>query len=142
MNVKLLGTDSELEDVSRVLLQIRQTYSKEELIAQIKEQQKSGYQIAYVEIDHKVVTVIGFIIGNKLTWGRHIYIDDFVTDEKQRSSGSGKFLMDWLKSYAREQGCSQIHLDCKVHRFIAHRFYLREHFNIASHHFSVTDIGS
>ena len=48
--------------------------------------------------------------------------------------------MDWLKCHARENECEQIHLDSGVQRFPAHRFYLREGFDIASHHFSIVKL--
>jgi hypothetical protein len=51
-------------------------------------------------------------------------------------------MLSWLKSHARELGCSQLHLDSGVQRFTAHRFYVREGFKISSHHFSITDLSS
>jgi GNAT superfamily N-acetyltransferase len=73
-------------------------------------------------------------------WGKHMYVDDLVTAERHRSTGAGARMMDWLKSYARAHGCRQLHLDSGVQRFGAHRFYLREGFNIGSHHFSIVDL--
>ncbi len=87
-----------------------------------------------------MLCVAGFNIGEKLAWGKHIYIDDLVTNEQFRSTGAGAYLMTWFKAYAQEQGCGQIHLDSGVQRFAAHRFYLREHFNIASHHFVLNNL--
>jgi len=141
MQVELAESDSDLEKISEVLLQLRPSFDKQGLIAQIKEQQKHGYRIAYVESSGTVLCVAGFMVGTKLAWGKHIYIDDLVTDERYRSSGAGGFLIDWFKAYARSHGCEQIHLDSGVQRFAAHRFYLRKGFDIASHHFSITDLG-
>ena len=141
MKVELAESDSDLEKISGVLLQLRPSFDKQGLIAQIKEQQKYGYRIAYVESSGTVLCVAGFVVGTKLAWGKHIYIDDLVTDERHRSSGAGGFLIDWFKAYARSHGCEQIHLDSGVQRFAAHRFYLRKGFDIASHHFSITDLG-
>lgn len=140
MEVRLVESDDQLERVSPVLLQLRSDFTKEGLIAQIKEQQEHGYRLAYVEAEGAVLCVAGFVVGTKLAWRRHIYVDDLVTDERHRSSGAGATLIDWLKSYARELGCTQMHLDSGVQRFAAHRFYLRHGFNIASHHFSITDL--
>ena len=80
------------------------------------------------------------MIETRLAWGKHMYIEDLVTDSERRSQGLGRVMMDWLKSHAREHGCEQIHLDSSVRRFPAHRFYLREGFKIASHHFSIVDL--
>ncbi len=140
MKVISAKTDSDLLKVSKILLEFRPGFNLENLIAQIKEQQKNGYQIVYIESENRVICICGFVIGLKLAWGKHLYVDDLVTDEPCRSAGAGKFMIDWLKSYAGETGCRQIHLDTRVHRFPAHRFYLREGFNIASHHFSITTI--
>lgn len=143
MEIKIVNTESDLDKVSRVLLPFRPNFTRETLLAQINEQQKNGFLMAYVEKDGKAISLAGFVVGYKLAWGKHLYVDDFVTDEQYRSIGAGKLMMDWVKSYAREQGCGQIHLDSSVKpfRYPAHRFYLNQGFNIASHHFSITDIG-
>ena len=101
---------------------------------------KSGYHVAYVEADGEVLCVAGFVVGTKLAWGKHIYVDDLVTAERHRSRGAGAKMISWLKSHARQLGCNQLHLDSGVQRFAAHRFYLREGFNIGSHHFSIIDL--
>ena len=118
MQVKLANTEAELGKISDVLRQLRPQYSEEELIEQIKKQQQRGYQIAYVESTETVLCVAGFVIGEKLAWEKHIYVDDLVTSEEHRSTGAGKFMLDWLK------------------RFGAHKFYLREEFSITAHHFA------
>lgn len=140
MQVLLLQSDTELDAVGEVLLQLRPEYDLTNLKSQIKKQQKAGYQIAYVADKQQVLCVAGFVVGEKLAWGKHIYIDDLVTSKSHRSTGAGSLMIKWLKQYAKAIGCQQIHLDSGVQRFAAHRFYLREHFNIPSHHFSITDI--
>jgi len=142
MNIQLVESDAQIERVGGVLLQLRPTFSKEQLIAQIKEQRLSGYRIAYVESDGEILCVAGFVVGTKLAWGKHIYVDDLVTAERHRSTGAGAKMIDWLKSYAREIGCGQLHLDSGVQRFAAHKFYLREGFSITSHHFSITNVSA
>lgn len=140
MQVKLAENSEQLQLISPVLLQLRPQYSIESLIEEIRLQQKDGYRVAYVEDKTEVLCVAGFVMGRKLAWQKHIYVDDLVTSESRRSTGAGKFLIDWLKHYAREQGCQQLHLDSGVTRFGAHRFYLREGFDITSHHFAVVDL--
>ncbi|MDP6097996.1 MAG: GNAT family N-acetyltransferase [Gammaproteobacteria bacterium] len=136
MQVKLANTEAELGKISDVLRQLRPQYSEEELIEQIKKQQQRGYQIAYVESTETVLCVAGFVIGEKLAWEKHIYVDDLVTSEEHRSTGAGKFMLDWLKANDAESGCQQLHLDSGVQRFGAHKFYLREEFSITAHHFA------
>lgn len=142
MNVKIAESDRDLERISEVLLELRGAFNRDTLIAQIKQQQQAGYQIAYVESAGEVLCIAGFVVGVKLAWGKHIYVDDLVTAEQHRSKGAGATMMSWLKAHARQLGCTQLHLDSGVQRFDAHRFYLREGFNIASHHFSIVDLRS
>ena len=127
-------------EVLEVLLQLRSTYDLDSLAEQIEKQQAKGYQLVSVQSDAGVLAVAGFIVTEKLAWGKSIYIDDLVTNENCRFGGVGHFLMEWFKSYAKENGYKQIHLDSSVQRFDAHRFYLRQGFNIASHHFSLADL--
>ncbi|QFU07061.1 aminoalkylphosphonic acid N-acetyltransferase (plasmid) [Pseudoalteromonas sp. THAF3] len=140
MEVKFLEKDADYKAVLEVLLQLRPQYSLDALSAQIDKQQLHHYQLVYVKSSQGVLAVAGFSVGEKLAWGKHIYIEDLVTNAKCRSRGVGQFLMDWFKTYARANNCEQIHLDSGVQRFAAHRFYLREGFNIASHHFSMVDV--
>jgi len=142
MTINIAESDADLRKVSGVLLQLRPAFDNDGLIAQIKDQMQRGYRVAYVESAEGVLCVAGFVVGMKLAWGKHMYVDDLVTAEDQRSKGAGAAIIAWLKSYARELGCKQLHLDSGVQRFAAHRFYLREGFNIGSHHFSIADLGA
>ena len=137
MQVKIAESLEDLRLIAPVLLQLRPQYSSDSLIAQIQSQQKDGYRIAYVQEGADVLCVAGFLLGQKLAWTKHIYVDDLVTCEAHRFSGAGKVLVDWLKQYAKENGCQQLHLDSGVTRYGAHKFYLREGFDITSHHFAV-----
>ena len=142
MNIKIAETDAELARLSDVLLELRTKFTKDALIAQIRAQQQEGYRVAYVESDSEVICVAGFVVGTKLAWGKHLYVDDLVTAERHRSTGAGKRMLDWLKDYALTLGCRQLELDSGVQRFGAHRFYLREGFHISSHHFAIEDLAA
>jgi GNAT superfamily N-acetyltransferase len=142
MNIRIAESDAELARLSDVLLELRPKFTKDSLIAQIKAQLKEGYRVAYLESAGEVLCVAGFVVGTKLAWGKHLYVDDLVTAERHRSTGAGKRMIDWLKAHALELGCRQLELDSGVQRFGAHRFYLREGFDISSHHFSIADLAA
>lgn len=142
MIVRFAESDSDLERISAVMLQLRPAFTKETLIARIREQQQEGYQVAFVEEAGEVLCVAGYVVGTKLAWGKHIYVDDLVTNENRRSTGAGKVMIDWLKEHARSLGCQTLQLDSGVQRIRAHGFYLREGFHISSHHFAISDLGS
>src|SRR5690606_38511895 len=72
-----------------------------------------------------------------LAVGRHIYVDDLVTDEASRGRGYGKAMLDWLKAEAQRLGCERLQLDSGTQRQDAHAFYLRERMRIEAFHFGV-----
>ncbi|WP_226666113.1 GNAT family N-acetyltransferase [Microbulbifer aggregans] len=136
MHVQLISAADDVIAAAKLLLQLRPQFDMSGLVAQIHKQQASGYRLAAASKNGELVCVAGFVVSEKLAWGKHIYVDDLVSDEQYRSHGAGSLLINWLREYGKEIGCTQIHLDSGVQRFPAHRFYLREGFNIASHHFS------
>lgn len=140
MTIRIAETDAELRRISPVLRQLRPAFDDDRLIERIREQMRAGYRVAYVEAQGAVVCVAGFVVATKLAWGKHLYVDDLVTAEHHRSEGAGAQMIAWLKGHARELGCEQLHLDSGVQRFAAHRFYLREGFDITSHHFAITHL--
>src|ERR1700730_12110505 len=73
-----------------------------------------GYQLAALYDDDTVRAVAGYRVMEMLNCGKIMYVDDLNTDERYRSKGYGKVLMDWLKTEARAQGCAQLHLDSGV----------------------------
>lgn len=141
MTIRIAETDADLEKIAPVLLELRTAFDRDALIAQIKEQMRLGYRMAFLESEGEVECVAGFVIGLKLAWGKHLYVDDLVTAERSRSKGAGAKMIAWLKAYARSHGCRMLQLDSGVQRFRAHRFYLREGFHISSHHFAMADLG-
>jgi len=67
--------------------------------------------------------------------GLHLYVDDLVTDERQRSTGVGRALMEHLQGVARAAGCDAYTLDSGTQRTQAHKFYFREGMVVTSFHF-------
>ena len=72
-----------------------------------------------------------------LAVGKHVYVDDLVTDAGVRSRGHGKALLDWLKAEAKRLGCARLQLDSGTVRKDAHAFYLREGLRIEAFHFGI-----
>lgn len=141
LDIRVVDSDADLAAMAPVLLQLRPQYTQETLVARIREQQQAvGYQVACAFIDGRPACVAGFVINEKLAWGRHLYVDDLVTDESLRSTGAGRAMIAWLKDYARSAGCTQLHLDSGMHRTDAHRFYDREGFGRNSIHFAITGL--
>ena len=136
MPIRLAQTDADIQNCFPVMVQLRPHLVGEEFVA-VRKQEKDGYRLVLFEEDGKVQAVSGFRTGESLSRGAFLYIDDLVTDESGRSQGFGQQLFDWIGDFAKANGCVQLHLDSGVQRFGAHRFYLKNRMDIASHHFSL-----
>lgn len=135
MEIKRALTDKEISACYAVMQELRPQITADAFIARIREQEKSGYTLIYLELEGNPVAVAGFRLGKNLAWGRFLYVDDLVTLKSHRSQGFGTALLSWLKQHAKRQGCSQLHLDSGLQRKNAHRFYEREGMEIAGYHF-------
>jgi len=129
-------TDEQILSTREVMRQLRPHVPFDEYLAVIRRMELTdGYQLAALYDENTVRAVAGYRFMEMLYTGKIIYVDDLNTDERFRSKGYGKSLLNWLKSEAKAQGCAQIHLDSGVQRESAHRFYFREGLTINCHHF-------
>lgn len=134
--VQLAHGDAQIAACFHTMVQLRSHLTESGFVARIKDQMEEGYHLAFIVNDAGLpVALAGFRIGKNLHMGKHLYVDDLVTDQDHRSHGYGEQLIDWLEIYAIELGCDYLHLDSGVQRFAAHRFYLNQGFNISCHHF-------
>jgi GNAT superfamily N-acetyltransferase len=135
--ILITKTDEEILRCFAVMVELRAHLVADEFVRRVRQQEKGGYRLAYLEDNGGVKAVAGFRIGEYLCWGKILYVDDLVTTAGERSRGLGQQLLDWLLEYARAEGCDQFHLDSGVEKFAAHRFYLRNRMQISAHHFSL-----
>ena len=133
--IRLLNA-ADLPAAYPVMAQLRPHLSQDQFITQCAIQFAEGYLLAGLERDGELRALAGFRIHHKLVKGKTLYVDDLVTDSDSRSAGHGAALVAWLQAYGRQQGCTLLSLDSGVQRFAAHRFYLRERFDISCHHFT------
>lgn len=139
MTLKIITveTDKDIQACFDVLSQLRTEIKEENFLSTVRKQYNRGYQLTSVKSDDgAVVAVAGFHFQENLAWGKHLYIEDLVTDENKRSNGVGHMLLNWLLETARENSCKQLHLDSGIQKKGAHRFYEREGMIFASHHYA------
>lgn len=137
MQIKLAETEQEIMRCFPVMQQLRPHIKEEEFATRVRKQIEQGYHLAYLQAVNKIYTLAGFRIQINLTMGRHLYVDDLVSDENNRSCGCGRQMLGWLINFAKEHGCGQLHLDSGVQRHGAHRFYFNNKMSIKSFHFSM-----
>ena len=135
--IAVASTPEQVRRCHGVARQLRPHLDEDGFVAQVARQQREGYQLAFFDDGGEVRGVAGFWYFETLFAGPMMYVDDLVTDERQRSKGVGGALLDWLAEQARARGCAELHLDSGVHRFDAHRFYFTKRMHISSYHFKI-----
>ena len=133
---KIALTDDQISNCFEVMSELRPHLLREDFLSTIREMEQGGYRLLYLEDNSKVVAVAGYRINRNLFMGKHLYVDDLVTADAQRSKGYGEQLINWLRELAKKEGCAFLHLDSGTQRGRAHRFYFAQGFTIASFHFS------
>lgn len=107
-----------------VMKQLRTHLSEEEFLTLVaKAIDKEGYKLTALYEEEKIVAVIGYMPMITLYNGEFIWICDLVTDENQRSNGYGKYLLNYVEVWAKEQGYGIVSLSSGLQRHDAHRFY-------------------
>jgi GNAT superfamily N-acetyltransferase len=134
--IKIAESDQDIDSTFDVLKQLRPQLHKNNYIQLIKHLKSDyHYHLIFLQETQEVCGVAGFRVNENLVSGKHIYIDDLVTDQKHRSKGFGNAMLTWVADYAKTIGCHELHLDSGIKRHSAHRFYLRERFDIVYFHF-------
>ncbi|MEX0734059.1 MAG: GNAT family N-acetyltransferase [Steroidobacteraceae bacterium] len=129
-------TDDAIASCYDVMAELRRHVSREKFVPLVRALQAEGLRLACIRVDDRVVAVAGYRVSTNLFYGRHLYVDDLVTSDAERSKGYGKELLAWLRALAVANDCDALHLDSGVQRKRAHQFYLREGLELSSYHFS------
>jgi GNAT superfamily N-acetyltransferase len=113
--VQKVTTKEQILATRDVMRQLRPKLSRDGYLTTVKRmQQTDGYRLAAAYDEGVVRAVAGYRFMEMLFSGRILYVDDLSTDERHRSKGYGKLLLDWLKAEAKAHGCEQLHLDSGV----------------------------
>lgn len=119
-----------------VLQELRGALTAELLAQVLAEGEPQGLRFLAAFRDGGCVGLAGWRLIANTSATRKLHVDDLVTTAAGRSEGVGAALLQELERRARAAGCTLLDLDSGVQRHAAHRFYLRERFDIDAHHFA------
>lgn len=136
-DIRPITTQSQLRAVWPVVEQLRPHLDEDAFVAQSLRQFEDGFRATALYVDDVPRAFAGWRVLEFLAVGKHVYVDDLVTDATARSHGHGKLLLDWLKAEARGLDCVRLQLDSGTQRKDAHAFYLREGLRIEAFHFGI-----
>ena len=134
---RIARTDDEITACFPVMLELRPHLRREHFLKTIRDMERDGYKLAFLLGGDRVVAVAGYRVKRMLCCEPFLYVDDLVTTADDRSLGYGAMFLAWLMEQAREEGCTQLHLDSGVQREDAHRFYKRNGMVVSGLHFRI-----
>jgi len=138
MRVAPAETDEALAACFAVMRQLRPHLGDAaRFVAQARRQATHGYRVLALWDGERAVACAGYRVSENLIRGRHLYVDDLVTDAAARSQGHGDRLFDALLAEARRQDCTCLVLDSGLANGAAHRFYFRRRLTMAAFHFTL-----
>jgi GNAT superfamily N-acetyltransferase len=100
-------------------------------------QEHPGYSLLVAEDNSRVVgtTMMAILPGFAHLTSPFAVIEYVVVDEKRRSQGIGKLLMEHCRTLAKEAGCYKIMLTSDNRRERAHKFYESLGYEASAHGF-------
>lgn len=113
----------ELLEVFCIIKQLRTHLVEETYLNLIKDMKKEGYKMFGLYAEEKVVAVVGLIKLTNLYYGKHVWVNDLVTDENQRSKKYGQTLLSFVTEWAKDNGCEVLALSSGLEKIEAHKFY-------------------
>lgn len=95
-----------------------------------------GYEILALEHDNQIVALMGYRLIFDFVRGKHLYIDDLVSTEKQRSKGFGALLLKQAEIIAKNMGCKTLRLCTGVENDRGKKFYEQNKWNLRAYAFT------
>lgn len=114
---------TELQTAYEVLHQLRPSLSYKEFEDLIYDMRYMEYTIFGIMEGEKLITYAGVAVQTNLYHKRHLFIFDFVTDDKYRNQNYGNMMLEYLNDYAKTCMCENIVLSSGFARENAHKFY-------------------
>lgn len=137
-DIRVVTGESGLRALWPLVSQLRPDFDEARFVAQMQRQIGDGCRATALFDDTGTPRAFAcWRVMEMLAVGKHVYVDDLVTDATVRSRGHGKAMLDWLKAEARRLGCERLQLDSGTQRQDAHAFYLREGLRIECFHFGI-----
>jgi ribosomal protein S18 acetylase RimI-like enzyme len=121
-----LSNSFEIKLAFDVIKQLRSHLSFEDYQALLTQMQKEGYELWGYFSKDKILGLMSTRIYTDLVRGPHLYIDDLVVDQEQRSLGIGKKLLHHAEELTHKKGLSTLRLCTGLDNEEGRKFYARE----------------
>lgn len=123
IQIKELLEENQWISAFKVVKQLRTDLDEYKYLQLVKLIHNNGYRMISLLENNEIVAIIGFTICTNLHSGKHIWVDDLITDKNNRSKGYGEKLLSYVENIGRDNGCEIISLSSGLQRTRAHKFY-------------------
>jgi GNAT superfamily N-acetyltransferase len=114
MTIRFLETDADILAAFPLMSALRDRITADTFLAEIRRQQRDGYQLIGGFVDGTLVALAGSRPGHTLSRGEHVFVDDLVTDERRRGEGHGIAMLAWIAARAKAAGVPRVYLDSRL----------------------------
>ena len=121
--IRELEAVDEWREAFPVIVQLRTHLDEEEFVKYVGEMREQNYRLFALRTNGETVALAGVRLSTNMYYGRHLWVDELVTDEGHRSQGHGLQLLRFLEQWASEHDCETLALSSGLQREDAHRFY-------------------
>lgn len=123
LEIQELKSHKEFEEAFQVMGELYQDLDRETYLGFLESMTQDGYRLFALRDASIIVSLAGVGIITNFYYGRHVWVYDLVTRSNARSKGYGRFLMEFIEEFARQENCKFIALLSAIERDDAHRFY-------------------
>jgi GNAT superfamily N-acetyltransferase len=95
------------------LFTLRARLREETVVAEIRRQERDGYELIGGFDGDALVSLAGVRPGHTLARGEHVFVDDLITGEANRGRGHARALLQWIASRATDGGVPRVYLDSR-----------------------------
>lgn len=128
-----LAREADAERLAELAGQLTYLSTAEQILARLSGMRDSLDHAIFVAEDQSSGRVVGFCgvyVNRTVEADARVEISGLVVEERVRSGGVGKRLLDRAEEWAREKGCKSIGLRSNVIRERAHAFYERNGYRV------------
>jgi len=129
--IVIMRSQSELEQAYPLMKELRPHITLQNFLDTYYQSHKTtGYEIAALKHDNQILAIMGYRILYDYVHGKHCYIDDLVSSEKQRSKGYGAQLLQYAEQFAQDNGCTGLRLCTGIENERGKKFYEKNGWNL------------
>jgi GNAT superfamily N-acetyltransferase len=114
LSIRILDSDADIVAAFPLMSALRDRVKPETFLAEVRRQQRDGYQLIGGFADGALVALAGSRRAHTLSRGEHVFVDDLVTDPHRQGEGHGRAMLAWIGARAKAAGVPRVYLDSRL----------------------------